>query len=129
MFHLYLVLADCVLLLHLVFVSWVMCGILTTRHRPVLRRLHISCLVWAIVVELTTWPCPLTLLENWLELKANIQTYEGTFLLHYLDKLVYPDVSPTLLAVVAVAFCSWNLAVYMGVLVSTYVHKRDARSS
>ncbi len=46
-----------------------------------------------------------------------------------LDKLVYPDVSPTLLAVVAVTFCSWNLAVSMGVLVSTYVHKRDARSS
>lgn len=70
---------------------------------------------------------PLTLLENWLELKANVQTYEGTFLLHYLDKLVYRDVFPTLLAVVAVAFCSWILAVYMGVLVCTYVHKRDAR--
>ncbi len=127
MFHLYLALADCALLLHLVFVLWVMCGILTTRHRPVLRRLHISCLVWAIVVELTTWPCPLTLLENWLELKANIQTCEGTFLLHYLDKLVYPDVSPTLLAVVAVAFCSWNLVLYMGVLVPAYIRKRSAR--
>ena len=96
---------------------------------PVLRRLHTSCLVWAIVVELTTWPCPVTVLENWLQRKANIQTYEGTFLLHYLDKLVYPDVSPTLLGIVAVTFCSWNLAVSMGVLVSTYVHKRDARSS
>ena len=69
MFHRYLVLADCVLLLHLVFVLWVMCGILTTRHRPVLRWLHISCLVWAYVA------LPLTLLENWLELNANVQTY------------------------------------------------------
>jgi len=41
-----------------------------------------------ILAELLPWPCPLTLLENWLEGKAGIQPYEGGFLLHYLDKLV-----------------------------------------
>jgi Protein of Unknown function (DUF2784) len=120
---LYLVLADSVLALHFVFVLWVVLGVLVTRNRPVLRWLHISCLVWGILVEVTPWPCPLTGIENWLELKANITTYQGTFLLHYLDKLVYPDISPTLLTVAAVTFCAWNLAVYAGVLFSAHFRR------
>ncbi len=118
-----LVLADCVLLLHFVFVLWVMLAILTTRHRPLRRWFHISCLVWAILVEWTPWPCPLTMLENRLELKANVQTHQDSYLLHYLDKLIYPDVPGTVLTFVAVAFCAWNLALYMGVLVSAYMKR------
>jgi hypothetical protein len=45
------------------------------------------------ISELLPWPCPLTDLENWFEGKAGVQPYQGGFLLHYLDKLVYPDIS------------------------------------
>jgi hypothetical protein len=69
---LYLVLADCVLALHLVFILWVVFGVFLTRRRLWLRWLHISCLVWGVLVEITPWPCPLTLFENWLELKAGV---------------------------------------------------------
>ncbi len=40
-------------------------------------------LVWGILTELLPWPCPLTLLENWLEARAGVEPYEGGFLLHY----------------------------------------------
>lgn len=63
-----------------------------------------------VLTELTLWPCPLTVLENWLEAKAGVQPYEGGFLLHYLDKLVYPDVSAAVLTVAGVIFCAFNLA-------------------
>lgn len=116
----YLILADCVLALHFAFILWVVFGVLATRRRPVLRWFHIACLVWGVLVELTPWPCPLTLLENWLELKAGVSPYQGGFLLHYLDKLVYPDVSPTLLTITGVAVCAWNLAVYLRHLVLWY---------
>ncbi len=58
------------------------------------------------------WPCPLTLLENWREQKAGVEPYQGGFLLHYMDKLVYPDISATALTVAGVLVCAFNLAAY-----------------
>lgn len=108
----YSALAVCVLLLHALFIAWVVFGALLTRSRPVLRWLHIASLVWGILTELLPWPCPLTLLENWLEQKAGVEPYQGSFLLHYMDKLVYPDISATALTVAGVIVCAFNLAFY-----------------
>jgi hypothetical protein len=108
----YSAMAVCVLLLHALFIVWVVFGAFMTRSRPVLRRLHIASLVWGILTELLPWPCPLTLLENWFEAKAGFQPYQGGFLLHYLDKLVYPDISATVLTAAGVLVCLLNLALY-----------------
>jgi hypothetical protein len=110
--HLYSALATGVLLLHALFIVWVIFGAFLTRSRPLLRWLHIASLVWGILIELLPWPCPLTFLENWLEGKAGIQPYQGGFLLHYLDKLVYPDISATALTMTGVLVCGMNLAFY-----------------
>ena len=109
---LYSSLAIFVLLLHALFILWVVFGALLTRSRPVLRWLHIASLVWGILTELLPWPCPLTLLESWFEAKAGVEPYQGGFLLHYLDKLVYPDISATVLTVAGVLVCVLNLAFY-----------------
>ncbi len=108
----YSVLAISVLLLHALFILWVVFGALLTRSRPILRWLHVGSLVWGILTELLPWPCPLTLLENWLEGKAGVEPYQGGFLLHSLDKLVYPDVSATVLTIVGVIICALNLGFY-----------------
>jgi hypothetical protein len=104
--------ATLVLFLHALFIVWVVFGAWVARSRPVLRWLHVVSLVWGILTELLPWPCPLTLLENFLEIKAGVQPYQGGFLLHYLDKLVYPDVSATVLTVAGVIVCALNLALY-----------------
>ena len=109
---LYRTLTSCVLVLHLLFIVWVIFGAFLARSRRALRWLHIACLAWGILVEVLPWPCPLTLLENWLESKARVEPYQGGFMLHYLDKLVYPDISPWLLTVAGLAVCVLNLAVY-----------------
>jgi Protein of Unknown function (DUF2784) len=108
----YSVLAVSVLFVHAVFIVWVVFGALLTRSRPILRWLHIASLVWGTLTELLPWPCPLTVLENWLEAKAGVQPYQGGFLFHYLDKLVYPDISATVLTIAAVIICTLNLAFY-----------------
>jgi Protein of Unknown function (DUF2784) len=108
----YSALAVAVLLLHALFILWVILGVFVTRSRPILRWLHIGSLIWGILTELLPWPCPLTLLENWLETKAAISPYQGAFLLHYLDKLIYPDISPIALTIAGVIVCVINLAIY-----------------
>ena len=108
----YSALAVLVLILHALFIGWVVFGALLTRSRPLLRWLHIASLIWGILTELLPWPCPLTVLENSLEAKAGIQPYQGGFLFHYLDKLVYPDVSATVLTIAGVFVCVFNLALY-----------------
>jgi hypothetical protein len=112
MIRFFKILPDCALGLHLLFIAWVVFGAFVARYHGLLRWLHIACLVWGILVELTPWPCPLTVLEQWLESQARVEPYQGGFLLHYLDKAVYPDVSPTLLTVVGVSICVLNLALY-----------------
>ena len=108
----YSVLAVAVLFLHALFIVWVVLGALFTRSRPVLRWLHIASLIWGIFTALLPWPCPLTLLENWFETRAGVEPYLGGFLLHYLDRLVYPDIPATVLTVVGVSICALNLALY-----------------
>jgi hypothetical protein len=108
---LYSALATCTLFLHALFILWLVFGALLTRSRPLLRWLHIGSLIWGILTELL-WPCPLTVLENLLEAKAGLQPYQEGFLLHYLDKLVYPGISPTVLTIAGVIVCVLNLAFY-----------------
>ena len=108
----YSALAISVLFLHALYILWVVFGALLTRSRPILRWLHISSLVWGIMTELLPWRCPLTVLESWLERSAGVEPEQGGFLLYYLDKLVYPDISSSMLTTAAVIVCALNLAYY-----------------
>jgi hypothetical protein len=112
MANIYSALAAGVLLLHLIFILWVIFGALIARARPTLRWFHIACLVWGILVEVLPWPCPLTVLETWLENQAGVESYQDGFILHYLDALVYPNIPPLLLTSVGIAVCVLNLVVY-----------------
>jgi hypothetical protein len=109
---LYSALATAVLFLHALFILWVVFGAFLTRSLSILRWLHIGSLLWGILTEILPWPCPLTLLEDWLESRAGIEPYQGGFLLHYLDKLVYPDISASILTAAGVIICALNLAFY-----------------
>jgi hypothetical protein len=91
----YSALAVAVLRLHALFILWVILGVFGKRSRHILRWLHIGSLIWGILAELLPCPCPLTLLENVFEARAGVEPHQGGFLLHYLDKLVYPDIPPT----------------------------------
>jgi Protein of Unknown function (DUF2784) len=101
-----------VLSFHVLFIVWALLGAFVTRGRPLLITLHIASLLWGVATNALPWPCPLTLLENWLEQRAGIAPYQGGFLLHYLDKLVYPEFPPRLLTAAAFAALVVNLTYY-----------------
>ena len=122
----YNALAEAVLLAHLGFILRVMFGALLSRSRWYLAALHIASLVYGIVAELGPWPCPLTLAENFFEAKAGLTPYKGPFLLHYLDKIVYPNLPPSLLIVCGVAVCVFNLLNYGLRLCRHLTRRRDS---
>jgi hypothetical protein len=70
-----------------------------------------------MIVEAGPWPCPLTILEDRLEAGAGIQPYSGGCLVHYLDAIVYPNLSVRLIVGCAVAVCGANLLIYVWRLV------------
>lgn len=104
--------AEIVLAIHLCWILWVIFGAFWTRGRVFLTAFHLLSLVWGIIVEVSSLPCPLTLAEQWLETKAGINPYQGGFLIHYLDSIVYPDLPEWLLVYVGVAICALNLLIY-----------------
>jgi len=108
----YSALAAAILALHLLFILWIIFGAAVTRGRPILRGLHLGSLVWAILVEVLPWGCPLTWAENWLEARAGVAPYQGGFLLHYLDALVYPKIPPSLLTLCGVGISVAILGFY-----------------
>ena len=101
-----------VLALHLGFILWVVFGALLTRGRPALGWIHIASFVWGLLIEILPWTCPLTFAESWLEQRAGLAPYQGGFLLHYLDALVYPNLPAWLLTVAAGVVVAVNVAVY-----------------
>lgn len=105
-------LACAVIAIHALFLLWVIFGAVFTGSHPPIRWLHIASLLWGVLVEVGPWPCPLTLVENWLELRASHSSYQGGFLLHYLDRFVYPNVPPILLTDAAVVVAIVNLGIY-----------------
>lgn len=108
------ILAEVVLSLHLLWCIWVLLGWTVTGRRPVLRTLHITSLVDAILVESVSWiPCPLTLAETWLEARAGIEPARGPFLVRALDATVYPALPEWLVLGGAVLVCVLILCVYL----------------
>ena len=105
-------LAAGVLIVHLLFIWWVILGAFFTRGRRILTGLHIASLAYAVVIEASPWPCPLTAVEDYFRQRASAPAYHDPFLVHYLEILVYPSVSELLLFWCAVAIAAVNLAVY-----------------
>lgn len=106
------VLTELVLLIHLLWILWVILGWIVTRNRPLLRWFHIGSLLWGILMEVGPWPCPLTIAEQWLRRGAGPASYQGSFLIHYLEIVVYPDVSPELLAWAGSGVCLLILGIH-----------------
>ena len=87
---LYQVAADLVLVLHLAFVFFAILGSLLVFWRRYLCLLHLPALIWAVWIEFRGSVCPLTPLENWLHRQGGIAGYQGGFIEHYIELLLYP---------------------------------------
>lgn len=87
-------LADAVLLFHLAFILFVVLGALLLWRFPRLIWLHLPAVIWAGLIEIGGFVCPLTPLENHLRRLSGEAAYQGGFIERYLLPIIYPDELP-----------------------------------
>jgi hypothetical protein len=82
--------ADLVVVVHLLFIGFVVGGVFLAWRWPRIVWAHIPAVIYAALVEFAGFTCPLTLLENDLRQRAGQAGYRGGFIAHYLVKVIYP---------------------------------------
>jgi len=82
--------ADLVVVVHLLFIGFVVGGVFLAWRWPRVVWAHIPAVVYGALVEFAGFTCPLTLLENDLRQRAGQAGYRGGFIGHYLVKVIYP---------------------------------------
>lgn len=113
----YRLLADAVLVLHLLFVAFVVAGGLLALRWPRAAWLHLPALAWGLAIEFIGWTCPLTPLENTLRRWGGEAGYGGGFIDHYLLPLLYPPaLTRELQWTLGAGLVAFNLLVYALVL-------------
>jgi hypothetical protein len=87
---LYGILADLVIVIHFLFITFVIAGGVLVWRWPRLAWIHLPAAIWGAVVELTGRICPLTPLENHLRRLGGSSSYSGGFIEQYLIPVIYP---------------------------------------
>jgi hypothetical protein len=113
----YRLLADLVLILHALFVAFVMLGALLVLRWPRVAWIHVPVVTWGAGIEFLGGICPLTPLENHWRGLAGQLGYPGGFVEHYVVSALYPDgltrrvqlVLGALVLAVNVAIYAWAL--------------------
>ena len=87
----YRLLANAVVVVHGLFILFVVFGGFLAWRWRWLAAIHVPCAVWVVLLEFRGWICPLTPLENALRTRAGQAGYSGGFVEHYLLPAIYPS--------------------------------------
>ena len=110
----YKILADSVVLIHFLWIIFLFLGALWGVKNKIVKIFHIVGLVYAFIIQLFDWYCPLTHLEVWLRSKHDpALTYSGSFIPYYVEKMVYLELSRFVVFLLTIFLCGFNLWVYL----------------
>jgi hypothetical protein len=120
----YRALADAVVVLHVLFVAFVVLGgFVAWRWRRV-AWVHLPAAGWGVAIEFGGWVCPLTPLENALRARAGLAGYSGGFVEHHVLPWLYPvSLTPPRQVMLGALALLVNLVAYG--LVLRRAHHRD----
>ncbi len=88
---LYSLLADSIVVVHALFVLFVIAGSFLVIRWRWIAWIHVPAAVWGALIEFQGWICPLTPLENDLRRLAGEGGYRGGFVETYLLRWLYPE--------------------------------------
>lgn len=122
----YSLMADAVVVLHFLFILFVMLGPLLVLRWPRVAWFHLPAVAWGMAVEFLHLYCPLTPWENMLRSKAGSAGYEGDFLGHYLLALIYPaGLTPQIQIALGAIVLLVNLTAYL-LVINRWRHRGNA---
>jgi hypothetical protein len=82
--------ADLVVMIHLLFICFIVGGVFLIWRWPWIIWVHIPAVVYGALIEFAGFSCPLTVLENDLRVRAGEAGYSGGFIEHYVVRVIYP---------------------------------------
>jgi hypothetical protein len=110
----YKVLADIIVLIHFLWIAFLFFGALWGRRSGTVKIFHLSGLAFALIIQIFNWFCPLTHLEVWLRAKHNPDlTYAGSFIIYYVEKIVYMEISHYIVLIVTLLLGAFNVWIYL----------------
>ena len=110
----YKVLADMVVIVHFLWILFLIFGALLAIKNRIAKIVHICGLLYALIIHLFQIYCPLTHLEIWLRSRHNPSlSYAGSFVIHYLERFVYIELSRYVLLALTIMLCAFNLWIYL----------------
>jgi uncharacterized membrane protein YozB (DUF420 family) len=109
----YKIFADITVVVHLLWIVFLIAGVYWGRKHPAVRNVHIAGMGFAFVSQIFGWYCPLTHLEVWLRAHQNqAAAYTGSFIVYYTEKLIYVTISPSVIFVLTFVLIGINIFVY-----------------
>jgi len=107
------ILADIVVFIHLLWIVFLIIGAVPGVRYPAVKIIHITGLAFSVLIQVVGWYCPLTHLEVWLRMRHDpTVSYTGSFIIHYIEELVYLEVSRRTLFVITILLVIFNLYIY-----------------
>lgn len=110
----YNILADAIVVIHFLFIAFVICGGLLVIRWPRISFAHLPAAVWGAAVEIFGLVCPLTPLENRFHNLAGNASYSGDFISRYLLPVIYPEnLTTTIQQVLGGLVIAINIIIYV----------------
>jgi hypothetical protein len=125
----YKILADIVVIIHFIWILFLIFGAFLGVRNKAIKIFHISGLVFAFVIQIFGWYCPLTHLEVWLRAKHDLSlAYAGSFIIHYVEELIYTEIPAWLIFSLTLLLIVFNVWFYLrrGVK-SSFLYSRKRR--
>jgi len=111
----YGIFADVTVFVHFLWILFLIFGGYLGIRYTFAKIIHISGLAFALVIQIFGWYCPLTHLELWLRERHEPDLpYSGSFIIHYLEKIIYIELSPILIFVLTILLFGFNAWLYSG---------------
>ncbi len=114
LYMIYRILADLTLIVHFIWILFLILGFIFALTRSKIALLHMTGLLFALILNLMGWYCPLTYLENYLyALNDPRSTYSGSFIINYLQQIVYLDLPGQYIRIVGISFAVLYISIYV----------------
>ena len=111
---LFRILADAVVLVHFLWILFLIFGALLGVRNKAIQYIHLSGLFFVVLIQTFGWYCPLTHLEFWLRSKHDPSIgCAGSFIIYYMEKLVYLEIPPTGILLATIGLVAFNVWMYL----------------